>query len=572
MDYGGMLIGGKWQETATQETIAIFSPSDGKEIGRVAARHPSRHRRRGGRRPRAPSRAPGASTPAVERGRLLSQARRARSSTITRSSPQIEARDTGKPMAQARADIDATRPLLRVLRRRRRQGARRDHPVSRRLPGDDPARAARRHRPHHPVELPGADVRAHARRRRSPRATPRSLKPAEEACLALVAPRRARDRGRLARRRDQRRHRAAARRRAPRSRRIRASTSCPSPARPRSARWCSTAAALNHVPCMLELGGKSPQIVFDDADLERRVPVVVKAIVQNAGQTCSAGSRVLVGALGIRAVHAARSATRFSKLRVGPHGAGPRLRPGDQPRSSSGASQGFIASRPRSGHRGRREGPIVDERADPGGFYVTPTLFGLVPRGASASRRRRCSGRCSPPSPSTTRPMRSGSPTAPTYGLVAGVWTENGGRQMRVAKRRARRPGLHQRLRRGRRHRAALRRGQASPATAARRASRRCASSPSPRRSCSTTADDLEPAHHLPRRRAPQLPRSAPDRGGAGAARHRAGGDPGPDRELHDLRHRRPPVAGVAGAQGRPAGDRRPRDGRPDRAARAWRR
>jgi aldehyde dehydrogenase (NAD+) len=44
----------------------------------------------------------------------------------------------------------------------------------------------------------------------------------------------------------------------------------------------------------LELGGKSPQIVFADADLNRAAEFIVKAILQNAGQTCSAGSRLLV--------------------------------------------------------------------------------------------------------------------------------------------------------------------------------------------------------------------------------------------------------------------------------------
>src|SRR5258708_29748356 len=54
------------------------------------------------------------------------------------------------------------------------------------------------------------------------------------------------------------------------------------------------AAASHHCPVTLELGGKSPQIVFADADLEAAVPVIVNAIVQNAGQTCSAGTRLLV--------------------------------------------------------------------------------------------------------------------------------------------------------------------------------------------------------------------------------------------------------------------------------------
>src|SRR5450432_1795793 len=54
-------------------------------------------------------------------------------------------------------------------------------------------------------------------------------------------------------------------------------------------------AAARHVaPVTLELGGKSPQLVFADADLERALPFLVNAGIQNAGQTCSASSRILV--------------------------------------------------------------------------------------------------------------------------------------------------------------------------------------------------------------------------------------------------------------------------------------
>ena len=54
------------------------------------------------------------------------------------------------------------------------------------------------------------------------------------------------------------------------------------------------AAALNHVPVTLELGGKSPQIVFEDANLNRALPFLVNGGIQNAGQTCSCGARILV--------------------------------------------------------------------------------------------------------------------------------------------------------------------------------------------------------------------------------------------------------------------------------------
>lgn len=53
-------------------------------------------------------------------------------------------------------------------------------------------------------------------------------------------------------------------------------------------------AAANIKPVTLELGGKSPNIVFADANLEEAANWVVKSIVQNAGQTCSAGSRLII--------------------------------------------------------------------------------------------------------------------------------------------------------------------------------------------------------------------------------------------------------------------------------------
>jgi aldehyde dehydrogenase (NAD+)/betaine-aldehyde dehydrogenase len=54
------------------------------------------------------------------------------------------------------------------------------------------------------------------------------------------------------------------------------------------------AAADNVTPVCVELGGKSPQIVFADADLEPAVDTVVRSLVYYAGQTCSAGTRLLV--------------------------------------------------------------------------------------------------------------------------------------------------------------------------------------------------------------------------------------------------------------------------------------
>ncbi|MQA04565.1 MAG: aldehyde dehydrogenase family protein [Streptosporangiales bacterium] len=76
------------------------------------------------------------------------------------------------------------------------------------------------------------------------------------------------------------------------------------------------AAADRVAPALLELGGKSAHVVFGDADLDTVATFATKAILQNAGQTCSAGSRLLVD----RSVHdelIAKVAENFGKVTVG---------------------------------------------------------------------------------------------------------------------------------------------------------------------------------------------------------------------------------------------------------------
>jgi acyl-CoA reductase-like NAD-dependent aldehyde dehydrogenase len=80
------------------------------------------------------------------------------------------------------------------------------------------------------------------------------------------------------------------------------------------------AAARNVKPVTLELGGKSASIVLDGADLDRAAEVLTRAIVQNAGQTCSAGSRIIAHA----AIHdelVARLEDTFKRISIG-HGLG----------------------------------------------------------------------------------------------------------------------------------------------------------------------------------------------------------------------------------------------------------
>ncbi|ALO68105.1 aldehyde dehydrogenase [Arthrobacter alpinus] len=77
------------------------------------------------------------------------------------------------------------------------------------------------------------------------------------------------------------------------------------------------AAAQNVIPAVLELGGKSPHIVFPDADLDQAASFITKGILQNAGQTCSAGSRLLVH-VDVEEELLAKLKTNFEAVTIGP--------------------------------------------------------------------------------------------------------------------------------------------------------------------------------------------------------------------------------------------------------------
>ena len=190
------------------------------------------------------------------------------------------------------------------------------------------------------------------------------------------------------------------------------------------------AAAGHHCPVTLELGGKSPQVVFADADLDAALPVLVNAIVQNAGQTCSAGSRLLVE----RAAYEGlldRLAQRFRDLACGPaegdFPVGPLVNARQLERVRA-----FVARAEADGLRCVARG-TVSPAASKAGFFHPPVLFADVPPTHPIAQDE-VFGPVLVAMPFDSEAEAVALANATAYGLVAAVWTRDGARQLRMAR------------------------------------------------------------------------------------------------------------------------------------------
>ena len=190
------------------------------------------------------------------------------------------------------------------------------------------------------------------------------------------------------------------------------------------------AAAKNHIGCTLELGGKSPQIVFADADLEAALASVAGAIVQNAGQTCSAGSRVLVERK-IWDRFMADLKLRFEKIEAGTPemdlDLGPVISAG-QKRRIEGMLQRAEASGAKVVARGKIAAGAPGE-----GFYVAPAIYQNVEQDSELAREE-VFGPVLTAMPFDSEADAIKLANSTDFGLVAGVWSGDGSRAMRVAR------------------------------------------------------------------------------------------------------------------------------------------
>ncbi|MEM6888455.1 MAG: aldehyde dehydrogenase family protein [Pseudomonadota bacterium] len=424
IDPADVFIGGAWRATDESETLPLSDPSNGTELCHIAR----------GKAPEIDAAVTAAHDaracvwgrmPAFERGRILQRTGelvQQHAETLAR----LEARDVGKPLTQARADVKALARYMEFY-----AGAA-DKLTGETIPYLDGYTVYTLREPHgvtghivpwnYPMQIIGRSVGAAL-------ATGNAcvLKPAEEACLTALAfaelarlaglpagalnvvPGLGVEAGAALAAHEGIQHLSFT-------------------GSVETGRKVQEAAARNLAPVTLELGGKSPQLVFEDADLDAALPFLVNAGIQNAGQTCSAASRILVHESRFDEV-VGRMAQRYQALRAGPaledHDVGPLVS-----QRQKEIVEGYLA-------KGRdlevaARGQIVADAPEDGAYVAPVLLTGAAPHHVLAQEE--IFGPVQVVIPFTDEAEAIAIANGTGYGLVASVWTTDGARQMRLAK------------------------------------------------------------------------------------------------------------------------------------------
>lgn len=418
------LINGEWVPPSTGATLPLTNPSTGEQLCQIA---------RGSdddidlavRSARSAMNGVWGRSTAVERGRVLSRLGQLVLDHID-DLTELESLDVGKPLSQARADVVALARYMEFY------GGAADKLHGTTIPYLDGYTVYTLREPHgvtghivpwnYPMQIIGRSVGAALAAGNAA-----VLKPAEEACLtALAFSDLARQAGLPAGALNvvpglgQEAGAALAGHHDVNHLSFTGSVNV--------GKLIQAAAAENVVPVTLELGGKSPQLVFADANIDDSIPFLVNAGVQNAGQTCSASSRILVQREVLDEV-VEKMSSRYEDLRVGPAIADLEVGPLISATQKSTVEE-FLA-------RGSdlevvATGRIVDDAPD-GGNYLAPHLFSSVGSDHVLAQDE-IFGPVQVVIPFDDERHAVEIANGTKFGLVASIWTSDGARQMRLAK------------------------------------------------------------------------------------------------------------------------------------------
>jgi aldehyde dehydrogenase (NAD+) len=197
-------------------------------------------------------------------------------------------------------------------------------------------------------------------------------------------------------------------------------------------RHIAAAAGKNLIPVVMELGGKSPNIIFDDADLDKATVGALAGIFAATGQTCIAGSRLLVQ----RPIYDAitnRLAERASQIRLGNP-----LDPATEMGTAANEPQfraimDFIEDAKTEGARLVTGGEPAREGDLAKGLFIKPTIFADVKNEMRLAQEEIFGPVLSIiPFETEEEAIRIGNATR--FGLASGIWTRDLNRMHRVAR------------------------------------------------------------------------------------------------------------------------------------------
>ena len=424
---GKVLIDGNWRDPESGETLPIMDPSDGREFGRIASGSAVDIDRAVQAAQNALDGEWGKTIP-VERGRLLQKL----SALILEHEDELtemEARDVGKPLTQARVDVRACARYFEFY------GGAADKVHGETIPYLEGYTVLTLREPHgvtghiipwnYPLQIIGRTIGGALTMGNAC-----VLKPGEEASqTALMVGELSRQAGfppgvfNIVPGLGEEAGNALIHHSGVNHLSFTGSTEVGT--------LVQQAAAKNAVPVTLELGGKSPQVVFADADLEKALPFLVNSSIQNCGQTCSAASRVIIE-ISIYEKLMKRLAESFKELRVGPAlrdlNCGPLISPEQKKRVEK-----YLNQAKADGLNISAEGEIIDD-APVEGNYVKPMLIRDVPP-EHAVAQEELFGPVLAAMPFSTEEEAVKLANGTPFGLVSGIWTSDGARQFRMAKR-----------------------------------------------------------------------------------------------------------------------------------------